>query len=55
MKSALDGLADAMGVDDTRFNPSASIADVVNGGAVVIEVSGKPVGAVSVPFRGVAS
>ena len=38
MKGALDGLADALGADDSRFDVSCTIADPVPGGEVVVTV-----------------
>lgn len=39
MKSGLDGLADAMGVDDSRWRLSFDVSDVVvPGGSVLVEV-----------------
>ena len=40
LKSGLDGLADAMGVNDQRFDARAYIGDPVKGGKVCIEVLG---------------
>ena len=37
-KAYLDGIADAMGVDDNRFTLSAKIVDGQPGGCVVMEV-----------------
>ena len=38
-KSGLDGIADATGVDDSRWTLSLTKGEPVKGGAVVIEVS----------------
>ncbi len=38
MKAALDGLADALLVDDRQFDPEVSIAECVKGGAVKVEL-----------------
>lgn len=38
MKAATDGIADALGVDDSRFIPSYSIGEPVKGGAVHVTV-----------------
>ena len=38
LKGAMDGLADALGVDDSRFDVSCTIADPVPGGEVVVTV-----------------
>lgn len=39
IKSGLDGIADATGVDDSRWTISLTKGEPVKGGAVVIEVS----------------
>lgn len=46
IKPMLDGVADAMGVDDSQFRPRLDIGDVVKGGAVVLAIIGaiKPEG-----------
>lgn len=43
MKAYIDGLADAMGVDDNKFRClwPGHFAKVVDGGAVVIEIKGR--------------
>ncbi len=37
-KSLLDGIADALRVNDKRFKPTAEFADTVDGGCVVLEI-----------------
>lgn len=39
MKAALDGVSDALGIDDNEFILTARWGDVRKGGAVVVEVS----------------
>jgi crossover junction endodeoxyribonuclease RusA len=39
-KGALDGLALALGVDDSRFDVRPVLGEPVGGGAVVVEVAG---------------
>ena len=38
MKAAQDGIADALGVDDARFEPTYAMGEVRRGGAVVVEI-----------------
>lgn len=38
IKSYLDGIADALGIDDNKFNPSFAYGDVVKGGEIIVEV-----------------
>ena len=38
LKSALDGIADALGVDDSRFRLSIEMSDPVAGGRIDVEV-----------------
>ena len=38
IKAYLDGIADALGVDDNKFYPTFDYGDVIKGGRVVIEV-----------------
>lgn len=38
LKSALDGIADALLVDDNKFDLSMTVSDPVKGGKVVVEV-----------------
>lgn len=38
MKSSLDGIADALGVDDNRFQLTMRRGEVVKGGAVVVDL-----------------
>ena len=40
IKAALDGVAEAWGVDDSRFRPSLDIGPVVKHGAIKIEILG---------------
>lgn len=40
MKAGLDGLADAMGVDDHRWRVSFDVSDPVKGGVVLVQVRG---------------
>ena len=40
MKSGLDGLADAMGVDDHRWRVSFDVAEPEAGGVVLVQVKG---------------
>jgi crossover junction endodeoxyribonuclease RusA len=37
-KALLDGIADAMRVNDTRFRPTARFGDPVDGGCVMLEI-----------------
>jgi len=39
-KASMDGLADALGVDDSRFISTYRMADPVKGGAVIVTVRG---------------
>lgn len=39
LKSGLDGLADALGVDDSRWSLRIGMAEPVKGGAVCVEVA----------------
>lgn len=39
MKAGLDGLADAMGVDDSKWKLGIEVSDPVKGGAVMVQVS----------------
>ena len=39
MKSGLDGLADAMGVDDSKWSLGIEVSDPVKGGVVLVQVS----------------
>ena len=39
MKAAFDGIADALGVDDVRFEPTYAWGDPVKGGAVVVTIA----------------
>jgi len=39
MKSGLDGLADAMGVDDSRWRVAFEVSEPVKGGIVLVQVS----------------
>lgn len=41
MKSGLDGLADAMGVDDSRWKLGFEVSESVKGGVVLVQVSEK--------------
>jgi len=41
IKSGLDGLADVIGVDDSRWTISMSRGDLVAGGLVVVKISGR--------------
>lgn len=38
MKAYLDGIADAIGVDDNRFVPSYRVGEVTKGGGVIVEM-----------------
>jgi crossover junction endodeoxyribonuclease RusA len=38
-KSAQDGIADALGIDDSRWDVSYRFGDVVKGGRVVVELN----------------
>jgi crossover junction endodeoxyribonuclease RusA len=38
LKPYIDGIADAMGVNDSRFLPSYAFADPVPGGMIVVEI-----------------
>lgn len=37
-KAALDGLADALGVDDRRFHPRIGWGEQTRGGALIVEI-----------------
>jgi hypothetical protein len=39
IKSGLDGIASAIGVDDSKWEIKISRGDIIKGGAVVVEVS----------------
>ena len=39
LKSGLDGLADVLGVDDSRWSLRIEMAEPVKGGSVYVEVS----------------
>lgn len=41
MKSGLDGLADAMGVDDSRWRISIEVCEPVKGGVVFVQINAK--------------
>jgi crossover junction endodeoxyribonuclease RusA len=41
MKSGLDGLADAMGVDDSRWKISMEVSDPKKGGCVLVQIMEK--------------
>jgi len=38
MKAGLDGIAQALEVDDNRFRPRLEVGDVVRGGVVIVTV-----------------
>jgi len=38
MKATMDGVADALGVDDSRFVPTYQVGEPVKGGRVLVEV-----------------
>lgn len=38
LKPAIDGIAQALGVNDSRFLPSYEFGDVIEGGRVVVEI-----------------
>jgi len=40
-KAAQDGIADALGVDDSRFVSTYSIGEPIKGGAVIVTVTGE--------------
>lgn len=42
-KAGRDGIADALGIDDSAFRPSYKIADPVKGGRVVVSIEGASV------------
>jgi crossover junction endodeoxyribonuclease RusA len=42
MKAALDGIADALQVNDNRFDPRTRIGEVVKGGQVVVRIGEQP-------------
>ena len=48
MKAGMDGLADALGVDDRHFVPTYRVGDPVEGGRVSIQITS----AIRVPFKG---
>lgn len=54
IKSGLDGISDAIGVDDSQWSLSLSRGEPVPGGAVAIEIT-TAVEAVFIPMRGVIS
>lgn len=39
MKAATDGIADALGLDDSNFETTYRMGDVVKGGAVLVTIS----------------
>jgi crossover junction endodeoxyribonuclease RusA len=41
MKAGLDGLADAMGVDDSKWKLGFDVSDPVKGGIVLVQVTGE--------------
>ena len=43
MKAGLDGLADAMGVDDSKWKISMQVSDPVKGGIVLVQVTGEAI------------
>jgi crossover junction endodeoxyribonuclease RusA len=49
IKAALDGMADAFGIDDSEFKPTFTVGDPTPGGAVNVTITST----VSVEFRGV--
>ena len=53
MKSALDGIADATGCDDSKWSFSITKADPVSGGAVQITIA--TADAPGIPYRGTIS
>lgn len=40
LKGAIDGIADGLGVDDSRFRLGVEIGEVVSGGKVLVSVKG---------------
>lgn len=46
LKAAWDGIADALGVDDSRFAPTYRKGDPVKGGLVVVEIAPEALAAV---------
>jgi crossover junction endodeoxyribonuclease RusA len=38
-KALMDGLSDALGVDDAYFIPTYAVGNIVTGGAVVIDLT----------------
>jgi crossover junction endodeoxyribonuclease RusA len=40
MKAATDGIADALGIDDSKFQTTYSMAEPVKGGAVIVTIRG---------------
>jgi crossover junction endodeoxyribonuclease RusA len=40
-KSGQDGFADAIGVDDSKFEPTYRVGEPVKGGSVTIEITGR--------------
>ncbi len=39
-KAGMDGISDAIGVDDSRFIPTYRVGDTYLGGAVIVEIGG---------------
>jgi crossover junction endodeoxyribonuclease RusA len=48
MKAGMDGLADALGIDDSHFIPTYHMGDPVKGGRVTIQITS----AVRIPMKG---
>lgn len=38
LKAATDGIADALGIDDSRFETTYRMGDIVKGGAVIVTI-----------------
>lgn len=41
LKSGIDGIADALGIDDSRFVLRFQMGDVVKGGRVAVDITGE--------------
>jgi crossover junction endodeoxyribonuclease RusA len=48
MKAGMDGLADALGIDDSHFIPTYHMGDPVKGGRVTVQITS----AVRIPMKG---
>ena len=55
MKAAIDGISQAIGIDDKHFGYSIAWGEPTPGGAVHVDISAPQEGVVNIPFRGVIS